>query len=125
MRSTAAIRAVNIEELAVRGHGHLRKESVVPRRDLSASLAKTTAGILAKSRDPARVLEFYYWSRQPGLVELIRAFLALPEKTRKSLDALLVNASDPWLISVRAGKNGCLTLAAGHPPAGRKAKSSR
>lgn len=92
----------------------------MPTRDLTADLAETTAGIIAECGNPARVLEFYYWSRQPGLADLIRAFGALPVTSRKALAALLTKASDPHLIAVRAEKNGRLVLCPPRAPRAQK-----
>lgn len=96
-----------------------RKVTPAPTHDLTADLAETTAGIIAECGNPARVLEFYYWSRQPGLADLIRAFQALPAAPRKALAALLTKTSDPRLLSVRAQRNGQLTL---FPPRAPKAQ---
>jgi hypothetical protein len=111
-----------MEELPVRslpggGLSHVRK-------DLGADLIKTTARIIAKSGDPARVLEFYYWSRQPGLVELIRAFLALPERSRQALGTWLTKTPD-GLIAVSTARNGRLTLSPPRARTGKKTKSYR
>jgi hypothetical protein len=107
------------------GHDRARRESPTLARDLKADLAETTASIIAKCGDPARVLEFYYWSRQPGLSGLIRAFLALPATSRTALGALLTETPDPQLISVRAEKNGRLTLFPPRRPKAKKTKSRR
>jgi hypothetical protein len=103
-------------------HDRARRESPTRARDLKADLAETTAGIIAKCGDPARVLEFYYWSREPGLSSLIRAFLALPATTRTALGAFLTNTPDPQLVSIRAEKRGRLTFSL---PRAAKAKKTR
>jgi hypothetical protein len=107
------------------GHDRARKADLAPTRELKVSLAETTASIIAKCGDPARVLEFYYWSRQPGLSDLIRAFLALPATSRTALGALLTKTPDPQLISIRVEKNGRLTLALPRGPKGTREKSRR
>ena len=104
------------------GHDRARRDSPTLVRDLKTDLAETTAGIIAKCGDPARVLEFYYWSREPGLSSLIRAFLALPATTRTALGAFLTNTPDPQLVSIRAEKKGRLTFSL---PRAAKAKKTR
>ena len=104
------------------GHDQARRESPTLARDLKANLAETTAGIIARCGDPARVLEFYYWSREPGLSGLIRAFLALPATSRTALGAFLTNTPDPQLVSIRAEKKGRLTFSL---PRVLKAKKTR
>lgn len=94
-------------------------------RDLKAGLAETTASIVARCGDPARVLEFYYWSREPGLAGLIRAIVALPAPARTILTQLLTKASDPQLITVRAQRHGRLTLSLPRTSKARKTKSRR
>ena len=91
-------------------HDRARREGPALAPDLKANLAETTASIVAKCGDPARVLEFYYWSREPGLSGLIRSVLALPTTSRTALAAFLTNTSDPRLISISAEKRGRLTF---------------
>lgn len=48
--------------------------------------------LINSDSEPSRMLELYYWTREPGIVELIRAYLDLPEATQRSLgDFLLAN----------------------------------
>jgi hypothetical protein len=64
--------------------------------------------------DPSQLLELYYWTREPGIVELIRAYLDLPEATQRSLgDFLLANRAKPIVAAV--DKSGQLILS--RPPA--------
>lgn len=104
------------------GHDRAHKVDLTPARDLKADLAETTAGIIAKCGDPARVLEFYYWSREPGLSGLIRAFVALPAASRTALGAFLANTPNPQLVSIRAEKKGRLTFSLPRLPRAKKTK---
>jgi hypothetical protein len=94
-------------------------------RDLKAGLAETTASIIARCGDPARVLEFYYWSRDPELAGIIRAIVGLPVISRTILAQLLTKTSDPQLISVRAERSGRLTLSLPRTSKAGKTKSRR
>jgi hypothetical protein len=68
--------------------------------------------IVAKHSDPGRILELYYWSRDPGLYELIRAVLALGPASREAIQSFLTAAPDPRRISAANADGGVLTLAA-------------
>jgi hypothetical protein len=59
--------------------------------------------------DPSRLLELYYWSREPGIVELIRAYLDLPEATQRSLGDFLLNTK-PRTIEAAFDTQGRLVL---------------
>ncbi|MFA6266767.1 MAG: hypothetical protein WC670_13770 [Pseudolabrys sp.] len=49
--------------------------------------------------DTSRLLELYYWTREPGIVELIRAYLDLPERTQRSLSTYLLNSRPKTIVS--------------------------
>jgi hypothetical protein len=61
---------------------------------------------------PAAVLELYYWSREPGMIEMMRGIIAMPEDTRAALEAFLALALDPKSIEATLKADGVLTLAA-------------
>jgi hypothetical protein len=50
---------------------------------------------------PSRILELYYWSLEPGALEMLRNFLSLPKDDRALLQAFLGSA-DPQSISIEA-----------------------
>jgi hypothetical protein len=82
-----------------------------PPRDAAADRLIRT--LLAACDDPAVALELLYWSREPGLVEVIRAVAAMPEETRASIEAFIALARDARTVSARLGPNGALTLHSG------------
>ncbi len=49
--------------------------------------------------DPTQLLELYYWAREPGIVELIRAYLDLPEATQRGLGDFLLNTRPQSIVS--------------------------
>ena len=59
--------------------------------------------------DPSRLLELYYWTREPGIVELIRAYLSMPEAAQRSLGDFLLNAK-PRSIAAEVDTQGRLLL---------------
>lgn len=74
--------------------------------------------ILSECRDPARLLELYYWSTDPELLPIIRGLASLPSETRLQLGAFL-SATHPERVSVTTGAHGgiCLVAADGRIPA--------
>ncbi len=60
--------------------------------------------------DTSRLLELYYWTREPGIVELIRAYLDLPERTQRTLSTFLLNGR-PQSIACSFDQQGRLVLA--------------
>ena len=60
---------------------------------------------------PAKVLELYYWSREPGLLEVIRAIAAMREDARAAIEAFMALAGDVRSVSAALDARGVLTLA--------------
>jgi hypothetical protein len=56
------------------------------------------------------VLELYYWSREPGMSDIVRGIVAMPEGTRAALEAFLALARDPKSIEASINPQGVLTL---------------
>ena len=48
---------------------------------------------------PAEALELYYWSREPGLIEVIRGIATMPENTRAAIEAFVALARDTKSIT--------------------------
>jgi hypothetical protein len=101
------------------GRRRLRKRSRAAR---VRALKRTARAIILNHPDPARVLEFYYWSREDGLTDLIRALANLPATTRGALRIFLSRSADPRLISVAVQKPQRLVLAS---HAGKAKKAAR
>lgn len=66
--------------------------------------------IINDGADTSRLLELYYWTREPGIVELIRAYLDLPERTQRSLSTYLLNGR-PKTVAATFDAQGRLVLA--------------
>jgi len=60
---------------------------------------------------PAKVLELYYWSREPGLLEVIRGIAAMREDPRAAIEAFIALAGDVRSVSAALDGRGVLTLA--------------
>ena len=67
--------------------------------------------IVADCQYPERLVELYYWSAEPDLVEVMRHYLALPAEARAALHIFLsLSADDPNSVKVRAVRSGELRL---------------
>ena len=71
------------------------------------------AALIDGGADTSRLLELYYWTREPGIVELIRTYLDLPERTQRNLSTFLLNGRTASIPSTcdRRGR-----LVRGRPP---------
>ena len=67
--------------------------------------------VVAGCGSPARALEICYWSREPGLIEIIRAIVSMPEKTRAAIEAFIVLSGDCATVTAGLDHHGTLTLA--------------
>jgi hypothetical protein len=70
--------------------------------------------IINGGTDTSRLLELYYWTREPGIIELIRAYLDLPERTQRCLSTYLLNGR-PKAIAGSFDPQGRLILARASP----------
>ena len=59
---------------------------------------------------PAELLELYYWSREPGFVEVIRRIAMMPEETRAVIEAFIALTGDTKSVSADLDGRGVLTL---------------
>ena len=55
-------------------------------------------------------MEIYYWSQEPGLSNVIRAYMSLPKRTRSVLGAFWRMAENPRLVSATIDERGRLAL---------------
>jgi hypothetical protein len=73
-------------------------------------LGEVVQSLIAQEGNNARLLECYYWSREPGLLEMIRAFLAMPVEAQTALRAFFAAAVIPSSATASLDANGMLTL---------------
>lgn len=78
--------------------------------ELQGDLASIVQKLTAEVGNSQRILECYYWSQEPGLLELIRAFLAMPFEAQTALCTFLAAAVVRSSISVSIDASGSLTL---------------
>ena len=63
-----------------------------------------------QSCDLARLRELYYWSSEPGFLEIIRTLAAMPESGRAAVEAFVSMAHDPASILASLDPAGRLTM---------------
>src|SRR5476649_1687272 len=61
-------------------------------------------------QNPAEVLELYYWSKEPGLLEIVRGMAMMTEETRSAIEAFVALASDAKSVAATLDPRGVLTL---------------
>jgi hypothetical protein len=76
-------------------------------RQTHGRLLRTLA---ACDSSPADMLELYYWSKEPGFVQLIRAIATMPEGTRAALETFIALARDTKSVTADLDASGVLTF---------------
>jgi hypothetical protein len=91
--------------------GKARRNQTVSSRRRTARAERIIRTITAGCLNPAEALELLYWSREPGLIEVIRGILTMPEDTRAALEAFIALARNTKTVSATLDHRGVLTLA--------------
>lgn len=85
-----------------------RGDSKIKRyRRARARLLRTLA---ACDSNPADMLELYYWSKEPGFTQIIRAIATMPEHTRAALETFIALARDSKSVVADLDPSGVLTF---------------
>ena len=92
--------------------GESTGESIEFEHDNQPDLLALVQNMIAEASDIPRLLEAYYWSEEPGLLELIRAFLALPADAQTAVRAFFAAAVMRSSITATIDASGALTLRA-------------
>ena len=66
--------------------------------------------LVAGCGSPAQVLELYYWSKEPGLIDVIRGIVAMPEETRAALEAFMAISREAKSVVATLDRFGVLSL---------------
>ena len=85
-----------------------RRTAARPKRRSAHDLLMRT---LVAGCEPAEALEIYYWSKEPGLIEIMRAIAMMPEEARAAIEAFAALAHDQTTVNARLDVRGVLTLA--------------
>ncbi len=78
------------------------------KKQKSESLVRTLAAVCD---NPARLLELYYWSKEPGLMEITRGIASMSEEARAAIEAFIALAGDVKSAAVDLDARGVLTIA--------------
>ena len=85
-------------------------EHVERDEELGPDLGHVVQSLIAQGGDSARLLQCYYWTQEPGLLEMIRAFLAMPVEAQTALRAFFAAAVVRSSIAASIDATGTLTL---------------
>src|SRR5665647_1955754 len=77
--------------------------------DVAGNAGDVIKTLASTEGDASRLLEMYYWTREPGIVALIRAYLEMPERTQRQLGGLL-RKTRPQSIAASTDEQGRLVL---------------
>ena len=90
----------------------------------SAEIGELIQNLMSTRVPASRILELLYWSQEPGALELLRSFLALPAEGSSRLLSFLASV-DPSSVSVRIDDSGQLVMAAERRVATRAGRKSQ
>ena len=79
-------------------------------QELECDLVAVVQNLVAQAGNSAQMLECYYWTQEPGLLELIRAFLAMPVEAQTTLRTFFAAAIVRSSITASVDAAGTLTL---------------
>jgi hypothetical protein len=91
--------------------GKAQRNRHVSTRRRAATAERIIRTLAAGCTNPAEALELLYWSREPGLIEIIRGIAAMPEGARAAVEAFIALARDARTVSATLDPRGVLTLA--------------
>ena len=94
-----------------------------PADQSSAEIGELIQNLMSSRVPASRILELLYWSQEPGALEMLRSFLALPPEDSSRLLSFLTTA-EPSSISVRTDDTGKLVMAAAPRAATRTGRKS-
>src|ERR1700747_1953094 len=78
-----------------------------PRSD--TRMPEVVSQIVARC-DHAKLMELYYWTQEPGLLEIVRAIAGMPESGREALESFFRLGGDPQSVTISWGTDGPLSL---------------
>lgn len=85
-------------------------ERVEHEQELECDIGSVVQSLVAQAGNSAQLLECYYWTQEPGLLELIRAFLAMPVEAQTTLRTFFAAAVVRNSITATVDAAGTLTL---------------
>ena len=104
---------------------NVKDDDAEARGETAGHAGEVIKTLAASEGDASRLLEMYYWTREPGIVDLIRAYLELPDRAQRQLGGYL-RKHKPQSIVTSIDEQGRLVLARaeGRPQAQRTKRSA-
>ncbi len=93
---------------------HSKPSKTAPVRSKKDELRRTLAQLIMKSDAPAQMIELHFWSRETGVLDVVRTFVALNESVKDALRAFLKLARDARTITAKIDSAGHLIMSAPH-----------
>jgi hypothetical protein len=85
-----------------------RKQPSTKEKACQRTNRRLLRALAASVGDPADMLELYYWSKEPGFPQLIRAIATMPECTRAALETFITLAGDLKTVTADLDARGVL-----------------
>jgi hypothetical protein len=79
-------------------------------KDGELDLTEILRVLIMQTADPSQMLEWHYWTQEPGVLEFVRVFLTVPAEVRGALQTFLSAAQDPKSVSAFVDGSGTLNL---------------
>lgn len=82
------------------------------------------SSLISECRDPSRLIELFYWSTEPDLLPIVRAFVGLPPAAQTQIRTFL-QATPPDRVHAEIDAEGNLKLSAADHAARRALLKTR
>ena len=79
--------------------------------------------LVASETDASKLLEMYYWTREPGIFDIIRAYLDVPDSAQRNLSDFLLKHKPQTVASI-IDEQGRLLLSAGQTPSRKRSAAN-
>lgn len=87
-----------------------KPEAVEAKADGTPDTRSRVIAALDKANSWSHVLELHYWTREPGMLDIVRALVAMPEDTRAVIETFLAMVNEPAAVAADLDSVGRLTL---------------
>ena len=91
-----------------------RKRALLPQSGSRRHTLESVIASIQRDGDWPRIVELYYWSREPGMLDVIRMIMTMPESARASLEAFCAMVYEPQEIAANLDSEGRLTMSSQH-----------
>ena len=87
------------------------KSKVRRRQPPRSEMVRLLDELARTCENPTRLVELYYWSREPDLAEIMRQIVSIPEDARNALHVFFrLTAENPSSVSINVSTNGDVVL---------------